>query len=169
VQFIRYFGRVKNLLIILIVLLIGSNGFGQESNEVQTFDDVKRHWFNPKNKSYIEIKNDSLLLTLKMFKNWTTDTVGQYEVNAYQLNWKNGEVILTSNWYLTTGIRFWRLRDRCTYQLKLSEDKTTLVLNMVKMNHKNMNTIAILLGKKDVKYIRTTEEDYKTTNAIRYD
>ncbi len=159
---------MKNLLLITFLLLLGLNGFGQ-NKETISYESLSGFWFNPKNKSYIEIKEDSCLLTIKMYQNGKGDTVGRYETIWYLLDWKPSSIKLTSRWYLTTGIRFWRLKDRCTYQVNLNDDQSTLILDLVQLNHKKSNTITILLGKKDVVYKRTTKEDFQSTNAIRYE
>lgn len=158
----------NHLLIISLLLVLGLNGFGQ-NDETISYESLKGFWFNPKNKSYIELKEDSCLLTIKMFKNAKKDTIGWYETIGYRLNMSPNSFKLTSQYYLATGIRFWKLKDRCTYQVKLDDDQSNLILDLTEMNHRKMNTISILLGEKNVVYIRTTQEDFQKTNAIRYE
>jgi hypothetical protein len=158
---------MKKTIIISFLLLVGGYGFGQNTLKDKAFESLKGYWFNPNNKSYLEIKKDSCLLNVKAY--YGNDTIGHYETKGYRLNLKHNRLKLISKYYLTTGIRFWRLKNRCTYHVEIAKNDSSPILSLFKKNHKKRNTIAIFIGGDNINYKRVSLEEYLSINAIRYE
>ena len=146
---------MKNLLLILIVCC-SLNGFGQGEGNV-SFDSIEGLWCDTANKTYLEIKKDSFLLS-NLYTSGNNPEL-HYETQSYNLILIKNQLKIESNWYLTTGIRFWRLRDRCVYDVTLPND-SNLLLNLSKLNHKKSNIISILMRGKNLSYQRVSKDQY---------
>lgn len=62
---------------------------------------------------------------------------------------------------------FWRLRDRCTYSISLTQN-SIIVINLIKKNHKKMNVIPTFIGENNISYRKITRNDYLKNHVIRY-